>query len=103
MHYMALHKLNDVWRWEIRAAINDWEHTHGEIPMAGWGSKRGVEIASYRHNPTDPDNLHGGLKPLLDALTHNRLIWDDRTKNAAWVADQIIERKNPRTYIAISL
>ena len=103
MHHMERHKLNDTWVWEIRAAINDWEHIHGEIPVAGWYVKRGVGILSRRRNVVDEDNLTGGIKPLLDAIMGNRLIWNDTPDCVSLSVEQKIDRMNPGTYIEISL
>jgi len=103
MHHMARHKLNETWMWEIRSAINDWEHVHGEIPMAGWGVKRGVRVVSCRHNVVDEDNLTGGIKPLLDAIMGNRLIWNDTPDCVALSVEQKIDRKKPGTYVEVSI
>jgi len=103
MHHMARHKLNETWLWEIKAAIQDWEHIHREIPIAGWYVKRGVKIISCRHNMVDEDNLTGGIKPLLDAIMGNRLIWNDTPDCVALIVEQKINRKNPGTWIEISI
>ncbi len=103
MHHMARHKLNETWIWEIRAAINDWEHEYGEIVVAGWGVKRGVRIVSHRHNQVDEDNLLGGTKPMIDALVHHRLLWNDTPKDMVLSVDQKIDRDNIGTYIEISI
>lgn len=100
---MARHKLNDTWVWEIQAALNDWEHEHGELTAVGWGVKRGVKIVSRRHNQVDEDNLLGGLKPLIDALVHHRLVWNDTPKDIRLSVDQKIDRNNIGTYIEISI
>ena len=103
MHHMARHKLNDTWIWEVRSAINDWEHTHGQIPMTGWGKKRRVKIVSHRKNQVDEDNLTGGMKPLIDAMVHHRLLWNDTPKDMELSVDQVLDRDNVGTYIEVSL
>lgn len=103
MHHMARHKLNETWMWEIRVAINEWEEERGELVMAGWGVKRGLRVESHRHNTVDEDNLLGGLKPLIDALVHHRLLWDDTPKDIELKVDQKINRDNTGTYVEISL
>lgn len=100
---MARHKLNETWMWEIRAAINDWESSHREIVMAGWGVKRKVKIISHRKNQVDRDNLLGGLKPLIDALVNHRILWNDTPKDIELSVDQMLDRDNTGTYIEVSI
>jgi len=103
MHHMERAKLNNTWHWEIRAAINDWEHKYRELVMAGYGEKRRVKILSCRRNQLDKDNLLGGTKPLIDALVHHHLIWNDTPGDMELLVDQKIDRNNIGTYIEISL
>ena len=39
-----------------------------------------IEIISYRKRFLDIDNLYGGVKQLLDAMTDEQFIWDDAPK-----------------------
>ena len=103
MHHMERHRLNEIWVWEIRAAINDWEHEKGRIPLIRLGVKRGIKIVSCRHNQVDQDNLVGGTKPLIDALVHHRILWNDTPKDMGLSVDQKIDRNHVGTYIEISL
>jgi len=102
MHHMDRAKLNNTWHWEVKAAINDFEHSRGEIPVSG-KDKRGVKIVSYRKQKMDTDNFYGGLKPILDALVCHYLIWDDGPKFIELKAEIRIDLDNPRTVIEISI
>lgn len=103
MHHTERTKLNNTWYWEIKAAVNDWEHGHGDIAMPVFGVKRGVRILSRRRNVVDEDNLIGGAKPCVDAIMGTRLIWNDTPDCMALLVEQKIDRINPGTYIEVSL
>ena len=50
--------------------------------------KRRVVVTRFGKRLLDHDNYVAGLKPLLDALTDNRLIWDDRMEYLDLVTEQ---------------
>lgn len=59
----------------------------------------------WEHRHADPDNLYGAIKPVIDALRHNNLLYQDSKK---WIElhvdDSIIGMANgkPRTEIEIA-
>lgn len=69
--------------------------------FAGEKEKRTVEIYSYRKRRIDPDNLIGGMKPLIDCLRKMKLIWDDSPKYLDLTVVQETDGKDPRTEIVI--
>ena len=69
--------------------------------------KERVTIAITRHAPEhnwlDPDNLTGGLKPVLDALKAHELIANDTAKDIDLVVNQAISESNVSRWTAIRL
>lgn len=55
------------------------------------------------HHWLDPDNLTGGLKPVLDALKAHELIDNDTAKDIDLVATQAISETNLARWTAIRL
>lgn len=53
--------------------------------------------------PLDPDNLHGSIKPILDALKANGLIYDDAEEWLEYTVSQhkVATVKEARTEISI--
>lgn len=70
LHWTMRRKEKQKWIHELWAANNG---KHGD----GKQVKRKVVIYSYRTKLLDHDNLVGGAKPLIDALVHLKLIYDD--------------------------
>jgi hypothetical protein len=96
MHYREKHKLLGV--------CNDWLTAAGARDpkfRAEENGRRRVEIRSFRQNILDYDNLVAGCKPLIDALQHHRLIWDDRPEFLDLEISQEIDRRYKRTEIII--
>ena len=73
MHRMTQHKLRTRWQWMVNAQRNA---ITPPIPKAQ-GLRR-VTIVRHSSGTLDRDNLWGGVKPLLDALTGAGLIVDDK-------------------------
>lgn len=103
MHFIVRKDLNATWWWEIKAAINKFEHNRTEISRSTGPVKRGVLIVSYRKKKLDDDNFFGGLKPLLDSLVAHKLIWDDNPEVLELRAEIQIDTKDQRTVVEISL
>lgn len=94
MHYRARMNIRDTWKDEVAVAC-------GHVPSVSTYEKRKVRIFSYRHRRLDKDNFNGGLKPLIDALRHNKLIYDDNPRYFEYEAEQRIDREDLRTEIFI--
>lgn len=82
-------------KWLIAAGAQD------KMFYVGEKEKRAVEIYSYRKRRIDPDNLTGGMKPLIDCLRKINLIWDDSPKYLDLTVIQETDGKDPRTEIVI--
>jgi Holliday junction resolvase RusA-like endonuclease len=70
MHFMRRSKYFQSWIQEIRA----------QIPYAGTpepGSKCLIAIHQVRTRLLDPDNLVASCKPILDAIVHWGLVFED--------------------------
>ena len=67
MHYLARSKEHNRVNWLVRASI-DSEETFEQCI---------ITVTRYGNRMLDWDNMGGGLKFLLDALTHNKIIKDD--------------------------
>lgn len=65
------------------------------------GGKLHVKVSEFRHGELDPDNLHGSVKFVLDAIVHCRLARSDAEKHMKYAVEQIqIEKtKQPHTKI----
>lgn len=59
-----------------------------------------VEVISYRKRLLDPDNLAGGLKPIMDGLRYAGVIQDDTARNVHITVMQFIS-KPPSTVIRV--
>jgi len=96
MHWAKRRKIKEDWLWLIASA----KHCQ-RLKKAT--TKRSVKIVSYRTKALDHDNLVGGCKALIDALTKNDVIVDDSPK---WIGkpdiSQEIDTKRPRTEITIA-
>jgi hypothetical protein len=64
-----------------------------------------VQITRYApaHHWLDPDNLTGGLKPVLDALKAHELVANDTAKDIALEARQAVSQTNLARWTAIRL
>lgn len=98
MHWRTQRALNKTWAWEVFIAYMQKEPSEQGQAI----SKKEVTIISCRKKLLDKDNFMGGMKPLLDALTSNKLIVDDSPEWVDWEAFQELDIKNPRTEITIS-
>lgn len=77
---------------------------HLDIPHAQPMEKRAVRIKSYRLQLADKDNLTGGMKMLLDALTDALYIFDDGPKflDLDITQEQVKRRDEQRTEVSLS-
>jgi hypothetical protein len=60
-----------------------------------------VHVTAYLRRRYDEDNLHGGVKVLLDALRAARLIYQDSPRWLDLQVDQYLDRENMRTEIFV--
>lgn len=61
----------------------------------------GIEVF-HKTRRFDTDNLYGAVKPILDALRHNNLIYQDSPRWIDLNVSQSLDRVNPRTEIYVS-
>lgn len=99
MHWSKRSKLNKYWRhqvWErLVLELRPWIHREP-------GCKMRVTITRIATRTLDKDNLYAGVKPLVDALKHNRLIDDDSPEHVELEVLQEIARGKPeRTVITL--
>ena len=78
MHWAARAKIKKALAEEIRVGLAEAVNA-GEIPQEAIGKKerRTVYITMHLKRRYDKDNLHGMCKPLIDAMRHTGLIWND--------------------------
>jgi hypothetical protein len=69
MHWAKRKKLNDDWKWLIRSQMPEFV-LHPFVKM-----RCSVTLAHSR--AFDRDNSFGAVKPIIDALKHWKLIFDD--------------------------
>lgn len=93
-HFMVRNRIKKAWVWEVKVT-----KLNGKWPEAT--TKQKVVITSYRKRRLDQDNFIGGAKPLVDALTKNKLIFDDSPDWVDVEYRQEIDGKNTRTEIEI--
>lgn len=100
MHWTKRRKLRETFGLELMAAT-DWR-----VPKVEEKEKRKVKIVSHRISLIrDDDNFYGGLKPLLDALTGRRIIYDDSRKYIELTLEQkrVKDKEDQKTDIFIYL
>tara|TARA_R110002020_G_scaffold474490_3_gene706072 strand:- start:24 stop:407 length:384 start_codon:yes stop_codon:yes gene_type:complete len=75
MHWAARHRLKKEYSLLVRNQMR-----LNKIPKAGTGDVYKLSILTFRkYRIRDYDNLVGGCKQLLDALSSEAFIWDDDT------------------------
>ena len=67
-----------------------------EIPVALDYEVRAIGIRQYRERLLDRDNFVGGLKPLIDALRDNRMIFNDDPDHLITI--ETVQEKNTDKY-----
>jgi hypothetical protein len=103
MHWAVRRRTEKHLRMWIIDAIATDSGEYKTIPPADWPESRRcrMTIRAFRKRHLDPDNAHGGLKLLIDAIKHLRLIHDD---SPAWLDlsyDERIDGVRPRVEIEI--
>ena len=88
MHWAAKRKLKQEYALLIRNQMRTKKHYHDLITEPKFFT---LEIVSYRKRLLDYDNLVGGCKQLIDALSKERFIWDDDMKHLG--IPQFIQQK----------
>jgi Holliday junction resolvase RusA-like endonuclease len=72
-HWSAKHRDLLDWKTRILCAL-----APGQRRKRAERKRRFVHVALFSpYTSLDPDNLHGSIKPILDALKAHRLIYDD--------------------------
>jgi len=94
MHWAVRTREKEDWMNEVMVAM----------PVGSRGQhreeKKDVEIVSHRSRRLDKDNLYGGAKQLIDALTYFGLIKDDSPKYCNLTVSQELSN-NEKTVITI--
>lgn len=96
MHWSARHRVNGVWRLEVIAALG--RRTAGDWPAPPPRRVR-LTVVRYSHQTVDRDNLVGGVKPLVDALTFLSFIRDDNPQNVELVVES--SKGKPRVTVQL--
>lgn len=98
-HWSVKHKDKKIWDMFIAVLVP----SEAKL-LEGYRDRRMVQVRLfYAGRPLDPDNLHGSIKPILDALKNNWLIYDDAEEWLVYTVSQqkVATRKEERTEIAI--
>jgi len=98
LHWAERKKLWDRWGRFIWACVL----TQGRLPEKPPERAR-VTITRSGVRLLDPDNLTGSCKPVIDALTRNRLITDDSSEHIELEVRQVRKptREKPCTLIEV--
>lgn len=91
-HWRVRHQESKVWNQEIYFAVRG---TRPPTPYV----KAKVTIDRRAARKLDPDNLHGCVKPVVDALRYARVLLDDTAENIELTVTQ--SRGKPLTRIEI--
>jgi len=96
MHWRKQHEIKGQWKWLMLQARNG-----SKIPVAQ--GKRIVRVCRHGINVLDQDNLWGGTKPLLDALTNAGLILDDNPDACELHVEQVKIGRKGTPFTSITL
>lgn len=96
LHWAQRKKLWDRWGRFIWAAVLQ----QGQLPQAPPERAR-VTITRHGVKALDPDNLVGAHKPVIDALTRNRLIADDSAAHIELHVSEGKRTKEPYTLVLV--
>lgn len=96
MSWPRRHAVQTKWRKWVWATL----HEHGRHPGKPLERAR-ITINRRSTGQLDQDNLHGSVKPVLDALTYNDVIVDDSPNHIDLVVTQ--SRGEPSTSIRVEL
>lgn len=78
LHWRDRARLKSVWEQEFMAAVADVPTGKRPAWLKPAQGKRRVHVTRFSRGTLDTDNLLGGLKPVLDAMTRQKLLEDDR-------------------------
>jgi len=96
MHHHARKRLRDQYERIFRSHVNLWNRAQPR-------SFKHVSIIRHGVRELDYDNLVGGCKLLLDALSRAGLIWDDSGRYVhVEYAQQKVSKSNTKTLIAVA-
>jgi Holliday junction resolvase RusA-like endonuclease len=85
-HWRVTHSDKQDWLAQIMAAI-----PRDQRGKRCGQEKRAAQIVLFSpYKSLDPDNLHGAVKPILDALSKHKLIYDDAGE---WLEYSVRQRK----------
>lgn len=96
LHWRKQHEAKNQWKWMVLQARNS-----AAIPQAT--GKRVVKVCRYGMNLLDKDNLYGGCKPLMDALTNAGLIVDDNPAMCDLHVEQVKIGRSGVPYTSVEL
>lgn len=97
-HWSVKHEDKKDWDTQIMVAAGR------QRPGVAANERKAVTIALFiPYRLMDPDNLHGSIKPILDALKINRLIYDDSGEWLEYTVSQtkVAIMKEARTEICV--
>lgn len=78
------------------------QQIYGDIPDVQLQPPCRITVKRFSARTLDPDNLVGGLKPMIDALVHIGLLQNDtKLKLRHGEHEQIIDRLNPHMEITL--
>tara|TARA_R100001594_G_scaffold22911_3_gene44526 strand:+ start:3335 stop:3802 length:468 start_codon:yes stop_codon:yes gene_type:complete len=83
-HWAAKRRNKELYRMLVRNQMK-----LRKVPLAKHNKRYIVEIISCRKRFLDMDNLYGGVKQLLDAMTEEQFIFDDAPKHIQLKVEQI--------------
>ena len=83
-HWAAKRRNKELYRMLVRNQMK-----LRKVPLAKHNKRYIIEIISCRKRFLDMDNLYGGVKQLLDAMTEEQFIFDDAPKYIQLKVEQI--------------
>ena len=99
-HWRKAHRDKNDWLEQVWAALKP-----NQRVQCAEKERKQVKVALFSpYRPLDPDNAHGALKPILDALKGNQLIYDDAAEWLEYSVSQhkLATKKEARTEIVIT-
>ena len=83
-HWAVKRRCKQIWALFVRNQMK-----LRKVPLAKHNKRYIIEIISCRKRFLDMDNLYGGVKQLLDAMTEEQFIFDDAPKYIQLKVEQI--------------
>jgi len=96
MHWAARERMNNDWKWLVRSQMPEFV-LHPFVKMH-------CRITLAHSRAFDKDNAYGACKPLIDALRHWKLIFDDTPDYLDLTVEQVKStRKQRHTIIELEI